>query len=851
MISPITTDGPQIVVSNTEEFLAAFETLGSTPGGGTILLAEGSDRFDVVMWKTGDNEPVVIRPENPDEPMVSGRFKIRDIDNIRFEGVTFDGSNPAVKALSFQDSNNIQIDNCEFIGPADGPALDPDNKLPAAFTFRDGSQLLFTNNVVDGYMHGLGVTDVTTFVFTGNTIQQIQGDGLRMGGVVDADISGNLFQDFLGGLNKVTHPDMIQIWGTNAGQLTENVQIVENIFLTDNAASQTIFIRNERLHTEFTDNFQNIEISNNLIYNGSINGISLADIDGLILNNNTLLWNEEALVNVNGTSQPPRIIVRDSVNVAEASGNITKGFTLPGTEFDSGNIRFSYDPMDDNYVGNYFVNVTNGGPLSISDLRLLPDSELLGLGADISQPLSRTKEGVEAVLRYEPGKDIHVLTFDAKLSIDEVGYLSDDDYDFTWTFDDGTTLKGIEVTRTFPDSGEYGVTLTVTKGGAVAAEILREFEVMSKDIFEINFETGIEDVSDANAIIGASEAFLVGGRDGGTGLKLGGTNGLTIHRDNPEIESFDNFGLATDLRLDGNTGIFLNFYKVMTGTIQKDGSIRYTMNTTEGSFELTTPGGLVGDGKWHRIGISYDGDKQSLGLFVDGTRVAETAAWGTVDGKGQNMKFGNVFGKSSAQITLDNVVMSKEAFEELPVYAPKETPEPESKSDPELEPVTQTETSSGSETVSKTETKTETETQSVAKSAPKAEIEATSESEDAPDPVKAPALAPDPDPVIEEAVQLEADQPAPAAEAEDSSIFGKLFGAIAKLFGAIARFFGGGDTGSGDSESADDVSGSSDSNDDQSGAAVAMSEVVPGIDPVDAFMPLEDYLVTSNLDAVA
>jgi len=694
-IEPITTSGPSITVSNAEEFLDAYRALSNEEGGGSILLKSGAEPFKIKMYHpyTGGlgEEPVVVKSSDRDEPADLSRIFLRNVSNIRFENVHIDATFQDGNNLTIQGSDNIQIVDSHFVGDATGPAMTASDKSESLGNIRESSDILFSNNTVENLFSALGVTNSDNVEISGNTFEHLQGDGLQLGGVQNIRIVDNHFSDFFSSPNSVIHPDMIQFHGSGINQATVDVTISGNFFDNgEGGATQTIFMRNEKIRTDVTDDHKNITISDNLIYNGSLNGISLADIDGLTLTDNTLLWNPEAtVVGSDGSTQAPRIILRNSVTNILAEGNIAASMAIPEGADASDNHLLNYsDPDSPNYVGTHFVNAANGGDLDLKDLRLLPESEWVGTGAPMSQPVTTTDDGVDAVLRYSvEGSDIYELTFDAKLSIDTEGYLSESDYDFAWKFDDGVTMDGISVTREFPDSGEYGATLSVFKGGELQDEVSRAVVVESKDIFELDFEGGVVDLSDIDAkLVTNGDDALVDGYDG-KGFRLDGDdNGFYVHRETGEINDLKAFGLSLDLRLDDadGAGNFLNFYTVMKGGITDDGAIRFSMNTDEGSFSLSTEPGVMGVGEWHRVGIAYDDDAGNLGLYVDGELAAETAASGETAARQHNMTFGEVFGRSSAKVTLDNVVMSKdpEVAGELTVRKDPSDPESEAPSDP-------------------------------------------------------------------------------------------------------------------------------------------------------------------------
>ncbi|MFV2038301.1 MAG: right-handed parallel beta-helix repeat-containing protein, partial [Paracoccaceae bacterium] len=223
-----TTSGNSILVSNSTELKAAYETL-STGSGGTILM--DGDGGPYTIWLTDDAEGtsnVTFTAADPDNPPLVKQIFLDNIDNIRIDNVIVDSTDVTGRPdwqddLLVKASSNVDIVNSEFRNGAEGYLDDASDKAETLGGFKWSDNVSFSNNSVTGYYHGLYVLETDGVDIIGNDITQLEGDGLRLGGVQNVMIADNYIHDFLGVDQKITHSDMIQFWGSNASSLSENV----------------------------------------------------------------------------------------------------------------------------------------------------------------------------------------------------------------------------------------------------------------------------------------------------------------------------------------------------------------------------------------------------------------------------------------------------------------------------------------------------------------------------------------------------------------------------------------------------------------------------------------------------
>ena len=696
-IAPITTSGPTITVTNLAELDAAYDTLSVQAGGGTILLEPGQyGGFSKYAYGTTDgDQPVVIKSADANDPAQFTGISLREMTNIRFENIHIEGEPNNYNDIWIQQSSKIQFVDSTFIHDPTGVHKDAAN-ADALARFRDSEDILFDNNYIDGYFHGVEVTDVKTLEITNNEFTNVQGDGFRGGGLQDTTISGNYMHDFYGVDQKITHSDLIQVWGSNSYMLTKNLVISDNILMSgDGAASQSIFIRNEefgKAGDPTSVHFENIEITNNLIYNGHQHGIRVTDTDGVKIDGNTLLWNPDSWLAFDGGdphTKAPAIVLKNTLN-AEVTDNITRYIAADNGTVESGNKFVTYDSPDDpDFVDNHFVNTMQGGDGDLRDIFMLPDSPFFGqAGSTLGHmPTSTDGDVLAIIVADRSADDKYELTFDGGYSIGPGG-TTGSAYTYHWTFEDGSTATGEKVTKLFDGADIEEVDLEIRLNGTPVASVSRGFEIFTKDVFAFDFENGAVDISDGSPIV-VDKGSIVNG-DTGKAFLIGDGNKLEIQRGTEGLGGKDTFGIALDLKPVGDeqSGVFLHLYQSMTGSVTSDGYVKFSMKTDQGEYSLTSRDPIFDDGDAHRIGIAFNGTTGQLELFADGTSVSSVEAWGkSASITYHHLVFGNSF-KDSMDAQIDNVVMSADpaVAGDLPVIENPTPPVVEQEPEPAPEP---------------------------------------------------------------------------------------------------------------------------------------------------------------------
>ncbi len=667
-LAAITSTGPTVTVTNAQELELAYQELSRFDGGGTIVM-EGGDYgvFSTYTYGVEDGkEPVVIKSADANNPAEFTSLYLREAENIRIEGIvvdsTGDGINGGTRDLVIQDSTGIQIVNSQFLHDTDGSEMASGKIVDTMSYIRHSSEVLFEGNYVDGYYHALEVTEVDQVEIVNNELTNMQGDGFRGGGLQNVTIEGNYLHGFIGTDQTINHSDLIQVWGSGAETLTQNLTITGNTLITANAAYQSIFIRNEefgKAGDSTSGHYENLTITDNLIYNAHIWGVHLDNVNGGLIDGNTLLWNPDAVMVEGGNevSYVPEIFARNSLNIT-ATNNIAGQVRVPDGSTIADNQVVTYDnPEESTYVGLHFVNPLIGAGATPEDLSVLSSSPLLGVfGSAIGNTMDEISNGATAdISAAVSADDQYAVTYDAGGSTYEADATG---HTYHWTFADGTTAEGMTVSKVYETGGFKAVDLEIRLNGETVATSTRNFEVQTKDVFAFNFESGVSDVSDGIVEV-INEGSTASSSDG-TGFVIGDGKKLQIGRETEQLFELDKFGLSMELTPTGDeqTGVFLHFYGTMEGSILDDGSVSFSLTTDQGTYSLISREPVFDDGGTHQIGVAYDGTTGQLELFADGESVSSVEAWGsTSSAQHWNLVFGNTW-NDSMDAVIDNVVMS-------------------------------------------------------------------------------------------------------------------------------------------------------------------------------------------------
>jgi len=680
-----------VVVSNAADIAAAVKTL-SAQGGGTILLDGSAGTYNINLSSLGSTAaPILLAPLDPEQPPVIETMTLNRCSGLTITGMDFTSSvADHQKDITITYGKDITLVGNTMTGTAEGFYSETGSTAMAdtMMFVRYCNGLTFAENTVSNYFSAIGMLDSKNIVIEGNDFSKLQGDGIQGGGWDGVKIADNYMHDFYGSTQTVNHTDMIQIWGTNTSFAARNVEITGNVLdAGDGAVTQGIFIRNEDFGTTKAASgyLQNISITNNTIYNGAPNGISVADVDGLVLENNTVLWDKGISTWTSPTTESasvmPWVRVENVVN-ADIDSNIAGRYVTTNVTYVDGsagnNILIDYkNPFSEFYVYNHFNDLLAEGS-SITNLMLKTGSSLQGYGATIDPAAFGIDLKVPVILPEVSPYDPHTVTMNAAF-LDADGHTTiftgDAETVVRWTLADGTVLYGDTLRHSFA-TGEQTVKMDLVSlsNGEAIVGASRSFDVKSDVLVQIDFDNGVTDTGGRNSAIivhdGSGTALQAGHE--GTGFHLAQGNSVELTRANGHLYALQNFNIDLDIKLDAGckSGDILSQHTICTLTMTTAGELAFVLNTDTGRYVVRSDAHNLTDSNWHNIGVNYDGLAGKLQLLSDGKVIGEVEAHGTTATPTPwGMTLGATFG-TSINATVDNLEISQPASSLADTFTP-------------------------------------------------------------------------------------------------------------------------------------------------------------------------------------
>ncbi len=148
---------------------------------------------------------------------------------------------------------------------------------------------------ITGFLRGVIIDTSRDVIVRNNELSGMSSDGLDFVQVENVLIEGNYLHDFFRPPTSKAHPDMIQFWTNGTRRPSKNITIRRNILSSGKGMwTQSIFMRNEMVDARGAGLemfYRNISITENLIINAHLHGITVGETMGLTIANNTLIRN--------------------------------------------------------------------------------------------------------------------------------------------------------------------------------------------------------------------------------------------------------------------------------------------------------------------------------------------------------------------------------------------------------------------------------------------------------------------------------------------------------------------------------------------------------------------------------
>ena len=390
-----------ISVSSATELAGA---LSQAVDGEAILLAAGDyGRLDL-NGSTRNDLAVTLRSADPLAPARFSGLTIRQTANVTLDGITFDYSFQAgdqvwTAPFEITQSRNVVIRNSRFDGDLAQGVSETDDGFGTGIglSVDQATDLTLDKNVFFDFYRGLVVSDSDRTAVTGNDIYAIRSDGMNFVADQTLLVAENQLHDFKASQASDDHADMIQFWTAGTTRPTRDVTIRDNVLNSGNGNwTQSIFMGNELVSQGKAGpemRYQNIAIIDNVIINSQLHGISVGDVDGLLIANNTLIQNPKTEgAKDNPTLWTPRINITPSAQNVTVLGNATPGISGPEDRPDwtvEGNILIQdTKPSAPFYYDKIFVAALSGDPQSIASFLYVPGGPVDGVKVGAARLIS-------------------------------------------------------------------------------------------------------------------------------------------------------------------------------------------------------------------------------------------------------------------------------------------------------------------------------------------------------------------------------------------------------------------------------------------------------------------------------
>ncbi len=327
--------------------IATPETLGGIltdpTQGGEVLLEPGDYGAVRISGVWPSNSPLILRSKMPSDPAVFREMAFIDAAHVSVRQVIFDyrfseGDADHQNPFRILRGQDISILGSVFDGDVAGPGVE---RAAAGFPLgyglgvRDSERIAIISNSFRKFGRGIVCAEVTGLIIRGNDVSAMRSDGMNFAAVQDVAVEGNHLHDFARDFGSDDHSDMIQFWTSGTNSPSTNIRIRANLLNAGRGAyTQSILMRNERVDQGLAGRemfYRDIEISNNVILNAHLHGITVGETDGLIISNNTVVHNTLAA----GQDDPngpwvPQIRIAPMARDVIIARNIAPRFTLPG-----------------------------------------------------------------------------------------------------------------------------------------------------------------------------------------------------------------------------------------------------------------------------------------------------------------------------------------------------------------------------------------------------------------------------------------------------------------------------------------------------------------------------------------
>lgn len=391
------------VVVQVSTAAALQEAISSASAGMVIELAPGNyGRLDLRRLVMPDGQPLVLRGAPGQDAPVLTSLRLREVENLVLENLVFDytftpGDRRHMRPFQIISSRGVTVRHCLFDGDVARGVSTRSDGFGTAFglTMRRSDQVTLESSEIRGFFRGLVVASSSHINILGNDLHDIRMDGMNFAQVDGVRIERNYIHDFRRSLTSGDHADMIQFWTKGTTEPSRDIVIRDNVLNSGGGwYTQSIFMRNEMVDQGDAGAemyYRNVLITDNVIINAHLHGVTLGATDGAIVSNNTVIRNARSQGERDNVDLwNPRISVARRSHNVQILRNVTS--RIVGYE-DQDDWVFADNVMVQDqgrlarglYYDMVFVDALRGDPQDLGSFAYLPGGVLDGTGLGASR----------------------------------------------------------------------------------------------------------------------------------------------------------------------------------------------------------------------------------------------------------------------------------------------------------------------------------------------------------------------------------------------------------------------------------------------------------------------------------
>ena len=572
--------------------------------------------------------------ENANKPaVITGLDAVGLKSGLTFDGIHFDynaakGAHQSYKWNRIENSKNITVKNSIIDGDeAHGLSrLDDGYPTGSGIFFRYNDGITFENNEVFQFFRGTTFQNSNNITVKDNEFYDMSSDALNFAAVKNVVIEDNYLHDYRSHPNTYAHRDMIQFWTQNENTPTHNVVIRGNVMDAGSGLyTQSIWINNEAMTKQGAGSnmlYRNFVIEDNVIRNAHKHGIAVNNIDGLKINNNTIV-RADGIAPDESPQYTPVININIGSRNVTINDNVIHG--VNGKNWSgNGNLEVQRQwTTESNHFKHLFVNGLSDDLGTWEDLMSLPGGiiEKKGVGSKLLK-FDTTPSQVTPLMLSDDGEQLarHHHTFDVSNVYGPSGKISTKGASVQWDFGDGKSGSGLNPTHVYTKPGTYEATATIKLANGKTVTADKVVEVETPILLQADFQNGAKDISGFQNSAKAQNVSYV--NDGGS--KVAKFTKTSYIRYNRSEELFNNEGitLLADFRKDqlSDTGRLINFSDALIVKITNNGfQITVTTDQANKMFDVHNAG--INNTAWHRLAVTWDEKTDKAVVYVDGKQI--------------------------------------------------------------------------------------------------------------------------------------------------------------------------------------------------------------------------------------